>query len=227
MNRRLALSRMCAAVLCTATTGIFVSRMVPSHAQSSTAPIAGIAFSKNFEGPVVIRAGSSAYYTRVLDKTVQMASLPLTLTFNVVPNTHCDELYKALNGKVTCTWNTTLRTDQGGFGTHSGTFRWDDGVGDIIEGTMQGTIGAGTHRLPGVRDGDSTTENCEECRTALHFEGTMSGTVASGPLKTQYHSLTINASYAGRLNSTAGITAIKTANASVDGISFVPSTIVK
>jgi hypothetical protein len=109
----------------------------------------------------------------------------------------CDELGTA--GTIATTWTVVLRwgPPDGGiieFGTHSGAFTWTETTGDVIKGTMAGTVGCGTHRAP--------LPNCEPCRDHLHFEGRLNGTFVSGPTFTKYEALglpapTISATYAG------------------------------
>jgi hypothetical protein len=169
----------------------------------------------------VIVHGGQGYKCQLLGKTVQMATLPISLNFTTTSNTHCDELNHNFNGTMACSWTLTLRTDQDGFGIHTGTFRWEDTLGDVVEGSMQGTIGCGTHRLPGVHEAGSPTEDCEECRAAYHVEGLLTGHVVSGPLKNQYGSVLLNASYAGSLNG-GGLTALKSATLSLDCVTLVP-----
>jgi hypothetical protein len=112
-------------------------------------------------------------------------------------NTACDEL--GTSGTITTTWTVLLRwgPPDGGiipFGTHTGGFTWTESTGDVIKGSMAGTFGCGTHRVP--------LKDCEPCRDQNHFEGRLTGTFTAGPTFTLYQSLglpapTISTTYTG------------------------------
>ena len=200
---------------------LFVSHLTPSLAQDTTAPTAEIGLSKNMEGPVVVQGGKG-YKSQLLGKTVQMGSLSLALYFTTATAGHCDELPRVFDGKMSCHWDVTLRADDKAFGTHRGSFRWEDTLGNVIEGDMHGTVGCGTHRRPGVHAGTTTSEDCEDCRVPYHVEGLMIGHVVSGPMLHEYGSAVINATYAGTLRGD-GLTSLKSAVMSLDGVTIVPA----
>src|SRR5579884_462330 len=99
---------------------------------------------------------------------VNMEQFTLTMKGQFASHSPCDEITE--NGVLTLKWNCLVRADPNSagtfviFGTHKGTFTYQDTCGNVAKGMMEGTINCGTHRAP-------TSETCEVCRLQTHFEG--------------------------------------------------------
>jgi hypothetical protein len=95
----------------------------------------------------------------------------LYVKFQVAP-WQCDEGFSKdrLNGTMQC-WVNIIRRKADLRGCFSGRWRLLSSTGlAIAEGTMEGTVGCGSHRPPG-------TPGLENCSEPKHFEGKMTGRV--------------------------------------------------
>lgn len=174
-QRRSLLLGLFALVIAAASLGaLALLRGRPVQAQGGAIPkIVYSALSKDFRGEGQM-LGVSLYGCHLPDGTpVQMKQVKVEMIWPFQPH-DCDE--PKTKGVIRVKWNTTLRTDQGHFGTHHGTFTYTDSMGNVGTGRMSGTIGCGTHRMPSA---DGT--ECEKCREPNHFEGFLTGHFTSGP----------------------------------------------
>ncbi len=138
----------------------------------------------------------------------------------------CDEV--TVDGTFTLTWTALVRVEVSTagttiFGTHAGSFVYQDTCQNVAKGTMQGTIDCGTHRAPNLSD-------CEDCRPQLHFEGLLKGKFTSGPFFTLYANLggaQLEATYAGSVQPSwpvAGAITAMSAGINLDGVYILPCT---
>lgn len=205
-----------AAVVPLALIGVWLTstRMNPAIAQPGTPPVVHLGLSKNLLGE-----GSSQptppYRCLETGQPRTMQTLTTKLQLRVSSNRPCDEVPN--DGTLTCQWTITARTDQGGFGTHDGTFTWKDSAGNVANGTMVGTIGCGTHRPPNLGQ-------CERCRAPLHFEGLLTGRFTAGPLFDKAVSVRgnarVQATYAGQFR--GQWPALSNPKGSLDGVYILP-----
>lgn len=142
---------------------------------------------------------------------VPMVAIDVTAELPFVSNAPCDEI--PLSGTFFPSFTIVARADQGVFGCFNGTWRWLDACGNTATGTMEGTVGCGTHRTP------TFSTSCESCRVPKHLEGTIHGQYIHGPLAAKQG--TICASIAGR--STGGNWPTATGmKLSIDGVHIFP-----
>jgi hypothetical protein len=98
----------------------------------------------------------------------------LYVKFQVAP-WQCDEGFSksTLNGTLQC-WVNIIRRKADLRGCFSGRWRLLSSTGAVLaDGTMEGTVGCGSHRPPG-------TPGFENCSEPKHFEGKMTGRVLVG-----------------------------------------------
>lgn len=128
---------------------------------------------------------------------VTMVKSAISLKGDMVTHAPCDEVTE--NGAFALKWMCLYRfdVDSAGnitiFGTHTGSFSYQDTCGNVASGSMAGTINCGTHRAPNLSD-------CEPCRPQPHFEGLLRGKFTAGPFASQFASnggAQLEASYAG------------------------------
>lgn len=124
------------------------------------------------------------------ERTLHMASYVAEPIFRIT-STDCDELWRILNARMDARWEILVRElitneHRVQFGTHHGGFTWTDEHNKVV-GTMDGTIGCGTHRRPIME--------CEHCRVPDHFEGLLRGEFTRGDLTGRR----VEASYSGKI----------------------------
>jgi hypothetical protein len=91
------------------------------------------------------------------------------LTLKLGSHSDCDGLDGALDGVIEVRDLVHVYEHDGnGRGSHSGSFRWESGVG-LIFGKLSGITNAGTHRPPAFRE-------CQRCKDAV-MEGQLCGTI--------------------------------------------------
>jgi hypothetical protein len=99
--------------------GLAISRSHAAFAQPGTPRVVYLGLSKNLVGE-----GSSQsvdqYRCAETGKTLSMQVVSTTLRLQVSSNRPCDEVPNA--GTLKLQWRIVLHADQGGFGTHSGSF---------------------------------------------------------------------------------------------------------
>ena len=105
-----------------------------------------------------------------------------------VTSSDCEELSRILNAGMTVRWEVLARELEHGVqsGTLNGSFTWRDEHNTIM-GTMEGTLGKGTHRRP--------IFECETCSMPDHVEGTFRGQFTRGELAGSY----VRGSFAGKI----------------------------
>jgi hypothetical protein len=119
-------------------------------------------------------AGQGQVAVKVCHNQVTEEINGLTVTFKLLPGPCDEECSKTdLNGILVCTVN-VLRRKPDLRGCFSGRWYLTLPNGGILAfGTLDGTVGCGTHRGPG-------TAPCEECHEPKHFEGRLEGRVLRG-----------------------------------------------
>lgn len=137
--------------------------------------------------------GRVVYYQCGSMETQLVQNRVLTATLS---SSTCDEI-PDLRGNITGQWNQWVRVTAGPNtnkyeGLHTATLSLGDPATGALIATLdcRGSIGVGTHRAP-------LTEAAESCSAPLHFEGTFSGQIVTGPYKGAY----LQGTYAGDFTS--------------------------
>jgi hypothetical protein len=157
---------------------------LPCSAQ--TKKVVDLGLSKNGYGDIEL-SNRQTYKCKIGDHVVEMLTLNIggTLTLS---SADCDETPRLFNGRLQVKWEVTARAGSPAFGHVNGHFVWTDGD-NRVEGTIEGTLGCGTHRPP-------MPFAVEHCRDPYHLEGLIKGAIVAGKYKGGY----VQASYAGILS---------------------------